>query len=198
MATVSAVYGAGIYGTSEYGVVNVTAPASGVSATGAVQAVAINGFEIDISEVLNSAPATGSIGTVKPNVSELVSGVQATSAVNDTWSIRSVKTANATGVSATGTVNGTLNFVVTIGPITGVSATGQVNTFQEITTSEPVSGVSGTLSIGTVTATGVQFNFNAVKTLYARTRTVFVLPQESRVVYVAAPESRVVYVDQAA
>lgn len=183
MATVSAVYGAGLYGSSEYGVVNVTASVTGVSATGAIQAVAVNGFEIDISEVLQSAVSTGSIGIIKPNIALPITGVSGATAVNDAWSIRSVKTATATGVQGTTALNGDFNFVVTIGPFAGVSGSGQIGSLG-IPASEPLESVAGTTALGTITATGVVFDFEAVKTQYSRARTTFLPQQEPRIVYV--------------
>src|SRR5210317_1111945 len=122
----SARYGSGLYGTSEYGVVNLTASISGVSATGTIAPVVAGGFEIDISEVISAGvSATGSVGTV--NVFIKVSVV---------------------GVSATGTVNTVRENIST--PITGVSATGFVNTVEEKPT-EALDSVSATGSVNNVT-----------------------------------------------
>ncbi len=103
----SARYGSGLYGTSEYGVVNLTASISGVSATGTIASVVAGGFEVDVTERISTGvSATGSVGTL--NVFIKVSVV---------------------GVSATGTVNTVKENINT--PITGVQATGAVNTVEE-------------------------------------------------------------------
>jgi len=103
---------------------------------------------------------------------------------------------NVINLTATGTANQTL---------TGVSATGFVNTVEEKPTeallsvsatgfvngnftfsnTHSLSGVQGTFSVGTLTVTGVQFDFEAVKTLYDRRRTAYVEKQLPRIVYVA-------------
>lgn len=208
-----AIYGIGVYGSPRYGIVTPDVALTGVSATTTVASVAVTGFEIDISEVLDSVSATTSLGTlqvnitedvsgvsatvsigtieaktseaidsvsataslgsIQVNIDEKVSGVSATFAVNDNWSIRSIKRVPITGVSATGQVNGTLNFVVTFDPLTGVSATASLGTI-EPKTSEAIDSVSATVSIGTITATGVVTVFTA--SAYDRRNTVHVIP----------------------
>jgi hypothetical protein len=122
----SARYGSGLYGTSEYGVVNLTASISGVSATGTIASVVAGGFEVDVTERISTGvSATGSVGTL--NVFIKVSVV---------------------GVSATGTVNTVKENINT--PITGVQATGSVNTVEEKPT-EALDSVSATGSVNNVT-----------------------------------------------
>lgn len=122
----SARYGSGLYGTSEYGVVNLTASISGVSATGTIASVVAGGFEVDVTERISTGvSATGSVGTL--NVFIKVSVV---------------------GVSATGTVNTVKENINT--PITGVQATGAVNTVEEKPT-EALDSVSATGSVNNVT-----------------------------------------------
>ena len=122
----SARYGSGLYGTSEYGVVNLTASISGVSATGTIASVVAGGFEIDVTERISTGvSATGSVGIL--NVFIKVSVV---------------------GVSATGTVNTVKENINT--PITGVQATGSVNTVEEKPT-EALDSVSATGSVNNVT-----------------------------------------------
>jgi hypothetical protein len=178
MATVSAIYGTGIYGSSEYGVINVTASIAGVSGTGTIANVVAGGFEVDITERISTGvSATGASNTVQPNITEKIDGVVGTGAVNDNWTIRSVYTASIAGVSATTAVNEALNFVVTIGPIASVSATASLGTLREITTSEALESVSATISLGTLTVTGVIFNF--VANDYDRKRVVYVPRQDT-------------------
>jgi len=140
----SARYGSGLYGTSEYGVVNLTASISGVSATGTIASVVAGGFEVDVTERISTGvSATGSVGTL--NVFIKVSLV---------------------GVSATGTI-GTLAISNTV-TLTGVSATGSVNTVEEKPT-EALDSVSATGQIGIIkpnvaeSVTGVEAEFNSLK-----------------------------------
>jgi hypothetical protein len=178
MATVSAIYGSGIYGSSEYGVINVTASIAGVSGTGTIANVLAGGFEVDITERISTGvSATGASNTVQPNITEKIDSVVGTSAVNDSWTIRSVYTASITGVSATGAVNDALNFVVTIGPIASVSATASLGTLQEVTTSEALESVSATISLGVLTVTGVITTFTA--SAYDRRNVANTLPQQT-------------------
>jgi hypothetical protein len=220
-----ALYGTGVYGSPLYGVVTPNVALVGVSSTVTVASVAVTGFEIDISEAIdsvsaavsvgtlqvnitesiasvsatvsigtleaktteaiNSVSATTSLGSIQVNVTEILTGVSATFAVNDNWNIRSVKTVPVLGVVGTTTVNDVFNFVVTIGPISSVSASAILGTLIEVDTSEALESVSATVSIGTITATGIQFDFEAVKELYDRRRTAYVEKQQPRIVYVA-------------
>jgi hypothetical protein len=86
----SARYGVGIYGTSRYGEVNLTASVAGVSATGAIAPIVAGGFEVDISERLGSVAATGAAGTVNTFIKVTVSGVSATGSVNTVNSSTSI------------------------------------------------------------------------------------------------------------
>ena len=49
----------------------------GVSASGAVEAVSFDGFEIDISEKVLSVSATGTVASVKTNITEILNSVAA-------------------------------------------------------------------------------------------------------------------------
>src|SRR5210317_681124 len=252
----SARYGSGLYGLSEYGVVNLTASISGVSATGTIAPVVAGGFEIDISEVISAGvSATGSINALTVNIVEKLVSVSGTGSVN---TVTSTGTANVTltGVSATGFVNtveekptealgsvsatGSINNVTVnlVEKLASVSATGSVNTliltgtanvtligveavsFLNTVEDKPtailgsvsatgfvndnftfsnthsLTGVSATSTVNTVTATGVIFDFEAVKTLYDRKRMVLVETQASRIVYVKSELPRIVYVDR--
>ncbi|UAW59141.1 hypothetical protein CRP345_gp55 [Roseobacter phage CRP-345] len=146
----SAKYGVGVYGASSYGAVSISFTLSGVAATGAIQPVAINGFEIDISERLGSVSATGSIGTVSPNIKEDITGVSATGAING--SLEFSNTHNVTSVALTGSI-GTLAISNTVG-LTGVAGTTAVQSVSidgfEVDVSEALASVSATVSLGTV------------------------------------------------
>jgi hypothetical protein len=177
-AAYTAIYGLGEYGKARYGIAFVVEAVTGVEATGSIAPVQVNGFEIDIGENLDSVSATGNINTVQVNLTVPVTGVQGIGQANPVV-INALQI--LTGVSATGAVN-----EVGIGnsarPI-GVQATGFVNTLVE-DVDEALASVQGTGVIGTPTATGVIFDFEAVKNLYDRRRTAYVEKQLPRIVYV--------------
>ena len=252
----SARYGSGLYGTSEYGVVNLTASISGVSATGTIAPVVAGGFEIDISEVISAGvSATGSVGTLNVFIKVSVVGVSATGTIGIP-TLTGIANITLTGVSATGSVNtveekptealdsvsatGSVNNVTvniieklgsvsatgTIGTLTltgtanvtlvGVEAVSFLNTVEDKPTevldsvsatvfvngnftfsnTHSLTGVSATSTVNTVTATGVIFDFEAVKALYDRKRAVLIEKQAPRIVYVKAELPRIVYVDR--
>ena len=166
-----ALYGTGEFGKARYGIAQGIANPVGVQATGSIAPVQVNGFEIDLTENLDSVSATGSIGTVKPNVTEKITGVQATAQNN---SIVLNATQALVGVSATGAIN-TVGIGNSARP-TGVQATGFVNTLVE-DVSEALAGVQGTTAIGSPTTTAVVTTF--VATAYSRNRTVKLQPRAS-------------------
>jgi hypothetical protein len=155
----SARYGVGVYNASNYGEVNISFTLSGVTATGTIQPVAINGFEIDISERLGSVSATGSIGTISPNIKEDITGVSATGTING--SLEFSNTHSLTSVELFGTIN-------TVGvsnsfEIVGVSATTAIESVSidgfEIDITEKLTGVSAT---GGITAVQPIFSFTEI------------------------------------
>ena len=145
----SALYGTGVYSGSVFGTRNVSFALTGVAGTGAIEPVAAGGFEIDISERLGSVSATGSIGTISPNIQEDISGVSATGAIGTLTFSTSHSLAS---VSATGSI-GTLAISNTVG-LTGVAGTTAVESVSvdgfEIDITEKVTGVSATGADGTV------------------------------------------------
>lgn len=161
----AAVYGSGVYGTALYGQViisdpdqatatgsvnsvsvNVKEKISGVSATGAVTAVAINGFEIDVSEALNSVSATGSVSAVSVNVIEKIAGVSST-ITTGTPNVFSVNRISISGVSATSSV-GTVTVNVDE-KVDAVSATAYAGSLTLHTTAG-ITSVGLTASAGTL------------------------------------------------
>ena len=144
-----AIYGAGEYGKAQYGVAFARAQPDGVEATGSISPIQINGFEVDIGENLNSVSATGSIGTVSPNLAITVTGVEGTGVQNGIV----IPAEELLGtVSATGFINqvGVGNSAT----LTGVQAVGSARTLEE-QVSEAVESVQATGNIGTLTSTGV-------------------------------------------
>lgn len=140
----SARYGVGVYGVSEYGVVNISATLSGVSATGAIGTP-----EPRPAEPVDSVFATGQVGTVTINLIEKVDGVQGTTTLgqigfNNTVIIE-------TGVAGTGQVEevvaGGFEIDITERIDTGVEGTTNTPSLQPNITEKP-SGVSATGSVG--------------------------------------------------
>ena len=162
MATVSALYGSGVYGSSEYGVINVTASVTGVSATALTRTLHINAFEVDITEPLYGPDAlTASTQTTTVNIAEKVSGVIGTFTLNAAGlDIRSVNRVPVTGSPMTGSI-GTVSPNVDEPIATGVFGTTSLNTVQ-VNISEKLDSVFATGGIGslehsnTVTLTGVE------------------------------------------
>jgi autotransporter translocation and assembly factor TamB len=154
---------------------------TGVSATSSLEPVVAGGFEIDITERIDGVSATGQVTAVTPtfNVTKAVSGVSATTTLNAPDVNINIE---LTGVSATSQV-GEVEDQPTERIVTGVQATGSIGTVA-FSNSFTVTGVVGTFSVDTLTATGVTFDFEAVKTLYDRRRTAYVEKQLPRIIYV--------------
>lgn len=140
----SALYGTGVYGASSFGAVNVAITISGVSATGSIKSVAINGFEIDISERLASVSATGQIGAASATLSVAPTGVSATGSIG---TLTHSNTVTIAGVEATGSV-ATVSENIGLTP-SGVEATSSAGSV-EPQTSEALLSVSATATAGTV------------------------------------------------
>ena len=170
-ATYVALYGTGEFGNARYGIAQGIANPVGVQATGSIAPVQVNGFEIDLSENLDSVSATGSIGSVQVNITEKVTGVQGVGQ-NNPVVINAI--ANPTGVSATGAIN-TVGIGNSARP-TGVQATGIVNTLVE-DVSDTLTGVQGTGAVGSPTTVAVVTAFVAAN--YSRQRTLKIIPNES-------------------
>ena len=140
----SARYGGGVFGLSEYGVVNVSATLTGVAATGTVQSVAINGFEIDLSEKLESVQATASVSSVGVGIKKVTDSVTATGSVN---TVTEHVSTLLTGVEATGLVNEVEEKPTEA--LLSVSAIGQVSS-PTVHLSKTVDSVQATLTANSV------------------------------------------------
>ena len=155
MATVvaSARYGVGVYGASEYGVVDISIAINGVSATGAIENIAAGGFEVDVTErITTGVEGTGSVGSLTVNTAAELTGVVGTFTLNGAGlNIRSINRVPVDGVSGTTTLG--IIEVQTEEALESVSATGQIGTIKP-NVAESVTGVVGTFSVNTVTATG--------------------------------------------
>ena len=142
----SARYGVGVYGVSEYGVVDISTALSGVQATGAITAP-----EPKPSEPVDSVQATGQLGTLQINLIEKVDGVEATGAIGV---LEHSNTKELTGVTGTGAVApvvaGGFEIDITERIDSGVEATGQVGSPTQIKVGAGATGVEATGSIGTL------------------------------------------------
>jgi len=112
------------------------------------------------------------------DVTAFVSGVQGTTALGTVTAVASSAAQNLTGVGATLSI-GTVTTVVAIVP-TGVATTGSIGT-PTLTANADITLASavGTFTVGTVTATGVQFDFEAVKDQFDISRVVYVKAQST-------------------
>ena len=156
MATVvaSARYGVGVYGASEYGVVDISIAINGVSATGAIENIAAGGFEVDVTErITTGVEGTGSVGSLTVNTAAELTGVVGTFTLNGAGlNIRSINRVPVDGVSGTTTLG--IIEVQTGEALESVSATGQIGTIKPNVT-ESVTGVEAEFnSLKPFTASG--------------------------------------------
>ena len=191
MATIAITgrYGSGIYGISNYGG-DIAKTLAGVAATGAIgtlehsntktlvgvvgttaiEAPSAGGFEIDISERVDTGVAgTGSVNTVQVNLAPVPTGVSATGSIGSLEHSNTILLQGVAGTLAEPLVEPKVTAV-----IGGVSATGAVNDDFEHSNSTIISSVASTVSAGIITGTGVIFDFESVQNLYSRRRTVLI------------------------
>ena len=125
---------------------NVTEVLTSVSATGAVETVAVNGFEIDISERISTGVAgTGQIGTPNAFIKVSIVGVSATGQIG---TLEHSNTVTLSGVVGT-TNTPSLEPKVSEDIVTGVEGTGQVGSVT-VNPGAGLAGVSATGGIGTL------------------------------------------------
>jgi hypothetical protein len=194
-----AVYGIGIYGTSQYGVASVTVLVDGVNAsfvlndTLEIQADALHVIDTPNTDPLDSfvgnvsvsagaivvptgAEATGTIGTItqKSNNTVPVSGVFGT-AENGTVALETNNYIDVFGFVATGFV-GSVNVIakasVTLTGVFGTTNIGTVVILENEVITSPTS--IAVLIAGNLTITTTSFNFNSVASQYSRNRTAYV------------------------
>jgi hypothetical protein len=145
-----------------------------VSATSSLEPVVAGGFEIDITERIDGVSATGQVTAAVPSfdITKILEGVSATITLNAPAVNINIE---LTGVSATSQV-GEVEDQPTERIVTGVQASGAIGSLTLHTTAG-VSGVVGTLSIGTPTVTGVVTVFSS--SAYDRRNVASVLPQQT-------------------
>jgi len=166
-----AIYGIGVYGQASYGIVEPVVQVAGVTGTGAVAPVVAGGFEIDITERIDTGvEATGQVGSpTQIKVGAGATGVEATGSIGV---LEHSNTKELTGVAGTIPEPSVEPQITEV--IGGVFATGAVNdafthSNTHVITSE---GMTGLIEDPTITA--VQFDFQAVSALYSRRRTVYI------------------------
>lgn len=163
-----AIYGTGRYGVAIYGSQSPSINLPTFQLVGTIATVQVGGqFEVDVTEKLESVSATGQIGniqtipkvvasvsatgqlgTIKPNIIEPVVGLSTTANVG---TLTHSNTHSIASVVGTFTLNkGDRPFAKTFNFLTAPSfvATGTIGTIQP-NVDEPISGVSGTVSVGT-------------------------------------------------
>lgn len=163
-----------------------------VAGTAFLEPITAGGFEIDISERLLSVAAIGSINAIIPNVSELLNSI------SSTGSITAVQPRVAANVSLEGvsaqidTLDMSLDvFEIDVSELLlSVEATGTINTVT-VNLTEQLDSVSSTVLAGSVTATGVDFPFDAEA--YSTHRTVYAVAQPKNSVVYISPDNRTVY-----
>ena len=187
-----------------------TDTATGVTATGAIA-----GLTLNITEVMEAVTATGAIGTVEAQPSENTESATASIVVGSLTQVKVSERLQA--VTASGAIN-TSTQVKTSAGLDTVEAQGTIasvgvavdsptlttilSSFSVASIAPDISEITDTVSatgvIGTASATGVQFDFEAVKELYDRFRTVYVegftQTSSERTVYVPT-ELRKIYVE---
>ena len=107
------------------------------------------------------------------DLTTLATGVAGTTAIGTVTAVASSAAQNLTGVGATFSI-GTVTPIVAVVP-TGVVTTGSIGT-PTLTANADITLASavGTFTVGTINATGVQFDFEAVKDQFDISRVVYV------------------------
>jgi len=167
--SVDAIYGIGVYGQASYGIVEPVVQVAGVTGTGAVAPVVAGGFEIDITERIDTGvEATGQVGSpTQIKVGAGATGVEATGSIGV---LEHSNTKELTGVAGTIPEPSVEPQVTEI--VSGVLATGAINGTFTHSNTHVVTSVGMTGTAGQTTETGVLFDFEAVKELYDRRRTI--------------------------
>jgi len=165
-----AIYGSGTFGTARFGRVTPVVSVTGVSGTGQIEPPEIGGFEVDIGVRLTATTVgTASVGSIQVQVGAGLTGVTATGSVGQVSIANEHNLASVFASSAIGSVG-----VGSSHTLTGVAATAQVGTATKINVSEIIVSSGMTSSLGSVTTTAVVFDFEAVKNLYSKRRTVII------------------------
>lgn len=182
---------------------------TGVEATGSVASVSISSTS---NVTITGVQSTGEIGTAKPNITKIVNeSISATGFINDNFtfikliSLSGLQVTASAGsstvnvkeileaVEATTVVNSvSISNTVTLTGVPAVLSAGAVKLFNSIT----LTGVPATATVADVIATGVIFDFNAVKDLYDRRRTVYVEAKNIARTVLIQTQNRTVYAEE--
>lgn len=144
----SARYGTGIYGTSSYGVINISTTLTGVAATGAIGTV-----EDQTTERLDSVSAIGTVQALaQVKVSERLDSVSATGTINTLYINNKFTLADVSAIGAIEPVSaGGFEIDISERITDGVSATGAVQALSQVKVSERLASVSVTGTIAAIT-----------------------------------------------
>ncbi len=165
-----AIYGKGTFGTARFGRVTPVISLTGVTGTGQIEPPEIGGFEVDIGVRLTATTlGTGSLGSFQVNVGAGLTGVTSTVSIGQVSISNQHSLLSVSGTSSIGSVGAgvTPNII-------GTTAIGQVGSIDKIHVSETIVSAGMTSTIGSITTTAVVFNFEAVKNLYSKRRTVII------------------------
>ena len=169
--TSDALYGVGVYGLASYGIVTPVVQLTGVSATTALESVSAGGFEIDITERIDTGvEGTGQVGSpTQIKVGAGATGVSATGSIGILEHSNTLLLQSVVGTVSEPSVEPQITEI-----ISGVFATGAVNGSFTHSNTTLLTAVSASGIAGQTTETGVLFDFEAVKSLYDRRRTVYI------------------------
>ena len=194
-----AVYGIGIYGTSQYGVASVTVLVDGVASsfvlndTLEIQADALHLIDTPNTDPLDSfvgsvvvsagaiviptgVEATGSLGTVIQKSSNTILVTSVTSSVSvGTVALETNNYIDVTGFqlqSNVGAVSVVAKATITVTGVFGTTAVGTVTVLENEVLQSPTT--IAVLIAGVLTVSTTSFNFNATASQYSRNRTVYV------------------------
>lgn len=215
-----AVYGIGVYGVVRYGETSVTHVPDGVFATGnSDSGVTIIGDAVSVVVGVSTTAAVGGVGVVGVAVTSVV-GVEAVAILGEV-SQRTINRIEVDGIEAVGNVGDVVVVANAVIDVVGVISFGVSNIVSVIASSNVILngvvangvindnltykldskfGVNGVASIGIIgvlSITVTSFDYESVRDLYDRKRTVFVergTTSADRTSYVE-PESRTVYVE---
>ena len=165
-----AIYGKGTFGTARFGRVTPVISLTGVTGTGQIEPPEIGGFEVDIGVRLTATTlGIGSLGSFQVNVGAGLTGVTSTVSIGQVSISNLHSLLSVSGTSSIGSVGAGVT-----SNIIGTTATGQVGSIDKIHVSETIVSAGMTSTIGSITTTAVVFNFEAVKNLYSKRRTVII------------------------
>ncbi len=194
-----AVYGIGIYGTSQYGVASVTVLVDGVASSFVLNdTLEIQADALHVIDTPNTDPLDSFVGNVVVSAGAIVipTGVEATASLGTITqkTNNTVLLTTVAGTTEVGTLTLETNNYIDVSGFVATGFIGSVNVAAKATVN--VTGVFGTTAVGTVvileneviqspttiavliagalTVSTTSFNFNATASQYSRNRTVYI------------------------